>query len=718
MTRPAIPVSFFAERKLSDDEYQSYSDDGDGLLDGSTGSEIEIKPSIRRLSTVSSQNGRGSRSLSQSSSPASVTPLNTLKSEGRREEPVQSPLRFHRGYPKRFREKFSDASDSSDLEDGKDGGNNTGAQPKYTVPRKPWWNPMDWIMRYETTFGSPNQEVANGPFKGYIPWGPRAGTYLPGYGPPNDEQLAEAEETAVLKDILYDLTSNASLPGSSYGDDSVSEPDNAGGDGQNVEDSRIPKRDDSDSPIPDNGLSSARAGQNDDDAKDPSRMVSERRSLLSLLEMQRERGSQSPELPDISLENMSLSHDKIAERAQRLDRTVQYVLTGTPTKKHVLPDTHGLRNVLDNTTQNLPSDLAPTTTPAVISSSPSGVSETTSFLIAQQLTQESGPPSNQELAFLLSSSPAQRSHQKKAAPAKVFTAPTDATHNCLSASSTESSDGIPAHRPPETPRVRSPALVSPRPAAIPEFEDQSPKADFIPNGIARRRSARIMRSESSAAKRNYRVTDIDEIVTTTKQPASGTPSKLTKTPAIMPKANETIVQGKGTDISVELPIMTPEKQSEYAVVSPEPSPAETLHPLKSFQEINGISTDVSTPQPRGASEEALEYVLRESPKWLNNITQIDPTPRSASGAVKKRGYSVSMVTSGEPSVANPNDDSLLQEQFSLTSTTLPVIPTIINETAPQEAYSSKRCAGTRGEIMPPPLKSLVRPFLILPSSYA
>lgn len=277
--------------------------------------------------------------------------------------------------------------------------------------------------------------------------------------------------------------------------------------------------------------------------------------------------------------------------------------------------------------------------------------------------------------------------------------------------------------------------------ASPSHENPSPSAGFILNGIAHRRSTRLM-SGSSATRPSYLTTGIQGI-TAAPEVVGGTPSKLARkgstTPndekVLLSEANKTeALSRRATSISVELPPIPADKQAEYAAVSPavmtpERKPTKTLHPLKSFKEINENSTGVSTPQPRDVSEEALEYVLRESPNWLNNITQIDPDANrlDASVVTRRKTSSASAARVRKLRAANnKNDDLAVPEQQSsepvehpAKPVPLPVTPVFPERTgvrSSQHAPSSKKRKrdSMSHEDVPLPLELPVSPPIKLP----
>ncbi|RYP29024.1 hypothetical protein DL767_006950 [Monosporascus sp. MG133] len=214
-------------------------------------------------------------------------------------------------------------------------------------------------------------------------------------------------------------------------------------------------------------------------------------------------------------------------------------------------------------------------------------------------------------------------------------------------SSDDASD-IPARLPPRTP-VKAPESTPTTPqaqAATSRFDNSSSSAGSITSGVAHRRVTRLM-SGSSATRPNYRIPGIREMAATQERAVGGTPSKLAKRSKIASdKADEgpapedrTASRMETTDVSVELPTTTPEKRAEYAVISPEVSPTDTPHPLRSFGEINGTAfLRGGTPQPHKDAEEdgALDYVLRESPKWLNDVTQVEQQETSKPRSRKRR----------------------------------------------------------------------------------
>ncbi|RYP65622.1 hypothetical protein DL771_008230 [Monosporascus sp. 5C6A] len=235
---------------------------------------------------------------------------------------------------------------------------------------------------------------------------------------------------------------------------------------------------------------------------------------------------------------------------------------------------------------------------------------------------------------------------------KTVPVPSAPEHDNLTGSSSGvSSDGasdIPARPSPRTP-VKPPGATpttSQAQAVTPRFDNSSSNAGSITSGVAHRRITRLM-SGSSATRPNYRIPGLREMAATQERAAGGTPSKLAKRSEIASdKAEEdpapedrTSSHMETTNILVELPTMTPEKQAEYAVISPERIPTDTPHPLRSFGEINGAAfLSAGTPQPDKDAEDdgALDYVLRESPRWLNGVTQVEQQETSKPHGTKRR----------------------------------------------------------------------------------
>ncbi|KAF3055720.1 hypothetical protein GL218_06808 [Daldinia childiae] len=88
-----------------------------------------------------------------------------------------------------------------------------------------------------------------------------------------------------------------------------------------------------------------------------------------------------------------------------------------------------------------------------------------------------------------------------------------------------------------------------------------------------------------------------------------------------------------TNIEVVLPFMSAEERAEYDVVSEVDDDESTPLPPISFKEINEATPSLS-PESDGSGEETLNYVLRQSPAWLHNITEV-VEPRDATADMTK-----------------------------------------------------------------------------------
>ena len=743
-TEPPIPDAFFAERQVSDDKYIPGSSDENNGSDESSNdeviSEVDIKRTLRRSVSVppySHDNNNGkARSFTRERSQGAVTPRNTLRlrtasSQGS----VQSTPRFHRGYSKRVRDTFNDASVPSDPEEE---GEEEDDDDQSSKPEKrpDWWNPIGWMHKYRTEFGSPHMELATGPFKGCVVFGPKIGTYLPGYAPPSDEEIIEAEKTAVLKDDPAPLETmpDGSLPD---GDEDVPEVKDTDGEATirdtTSEENGVDKTVVNKLAVLDHDTSEG--SDNSDDL--PSSPPGPEQTKIP------ESPAKTDNVPNHKLADTPAGGDnppsrnmgKSAEWLERLDRTAQYVLDHASPTARSSPDADGFGSA----------DLAPA--PAKGSSPPSGASESTSVLITRQLTRDSAsvaPPSNQELAVLMSSSPA-TVRARNATPFKGSAtaasennkeSKTPTWHDTAdledsAASSTESSVGIPARLPPATPtRPRRSVYASqdqtPRTPARPGSPGlhSSPRADFILSGISQRRTTRsIMRSPSPGARPNYRIPGINEIGTPSKRtPSRGTPSKPARpaavaSPVIARRKDEHHLRpsfrseagpsSEDAALVVELPSIAAEKRAEFDVVSEEchdsavtattaatvttangdsddtsvetggnnknyssnensndkDSQPKIVHPLKSFQDINEAPGTPLQRQPDtgDGAENVLDYVLRESPSWLSNITEVETAPgvteRRPRRALARPSLVPVMPTFSTDSASEVDDDS-------------------------------------------------------------
>ncbi|KAI0600319.1 hypothetical protein F4775DRAFT_80423 [Biscogniauxia sp. FL1348] len=439
------------------------------------------------------------------------------------------------------------------------------------VERKPWWNPWDWVRRYggtEFEINGPTVWFSDGPFKGYIINGPREGSYMPGYEAPSDAVLAQAEKTAVRKETMTELWEISS--------ESSDDPEDMEQPGPTVEARLI-------------------IGESSLDERKP------------------------VPLPSTAArdDHWNSSEASIAEQAhQTSERKIRMERTQLSRKP-------------SNASSALPGNLAPASTPKRDSPLLSTNSESTSVLISRQLTiHSSPPPSNQELAVLVGSSPAPQ----------LFEIP-----DSRNQSSDESSDSASMRTAPKNAKGR--------------ICDTPRRSEAMENRTLRSMTQPLppMRSKSP-------------------MPNSGTANSKAKfkEPPRTPAARDTLKPGptsfapssgnKATDIIVELPTMTPEQQSQHAPLS-YPSSLDPLHIPKSFDELNWITGGASrSTQNSDSNEEALAFTLRESPSWLNSITEVRSTDRDLPGSsISGKKYGPSGLPGSEMRVSKRPDRRVLFE---------------------------------------------------------
>ncbi|KAI2465768.1 hypothetical protein F4781DRAFT_435102 [Annulohypoxylon bovei var. microspora] len=632
-TDKPIPESFFEETEYTDDEYQPPSSNEAPSSDERDNNPPSPQQS-RAITPKSSQisPGRTLRSGSYPKPPISFTPINKLALRvHKRESSPKLPIRsskFGRGYSKRVRDAFSDASISRGSEDEtneeqadvnttlqsspdskRDGEESVAARPADSA-RKPWWSPHLWMEKYETLF-MPGRDgrvwLADGPFKGWILEGLGAGGYIPGCKEPDDETLVEAEKTATLRwpsrwaefesDSDDDDTSDAE---GSHEEEASTEQITSGvpGDAALVNIQRPPT-----------GDSKARSRH-----ESPSPDI-------------------SPKVPRRASPRAKVK-DKAAVRADYMERTKQYVLAGGS------DNNIGARQITNPpkpngtiTREEFPTSLTPATAPQGALSPPSVESETTSTLITQQLIDDCAPPSNQELAELMSSSPATRL-ANASSPVRKTDELAESDDDQTSSSSSEPSSGIPAHISPK-PRLQSPEIPRTRDAS---YGLEHVNAAHILGGIAGRRTTRSLTSLlPSIVQSNEPAHDVE------RPSANATPESPTQ-----PKEDLT-----KTKIVVEVPGLTMEEQAEYDAVSPTPEieKLSTLSP-KSFKEINEATSRVDTASNDPDAEQALKYVLRQSPKWLAGFTETNEADDMATDVPKPLSKSLAAAKPFAPDLDN------------------------------------------------------------------
>ncbi|XXG93794.1 hypothetical protein Hte_000043 [Hypoxylon texense] len=291
---------------------------------------------------------------------------------------------------------------------------------------------------------------------------------------------------------------------------------------------------------------------------------------------------------------------KAADRDRGMERTKQYVLTDN-SSNGIWPQT------ADRTLNT--TDITPFLAAKGISSPLSTVSQTTSALIAEQLMESCvPPPSNQELAALMSSS-----------PAKQF-----AEHE-------EESDWNSSHL--DGGIKENPEALTRKFPEVLHNQDAGRRSDTnSKNGNAIPQTTRVLRSRSTV-KPNRSVQSVGRGGAGGKGGTLVSPNEArTKPPPRrLSSRNSTEASSKGsenappikTNIVVELPALTQQEQARYDIVSPErTADARPTAIPKSFQEINGATSTMGEPS-QDSDAEALNYVLRRSPQWLNSITGLD-----------------------------------------------------------------------------------------------
>ncbi|KAI1086777.1 hypothetical protein F5B19DRAFT_477910 [Rostrohypoxylon terebratum] len=644
-----IPESFFREPESSDDEYKPSSNE-DRSSEGqgqdcdlpSFGGSTVIKSSPLEKDINSSQvNTRRLRSGSHPKPLVSFMPVNTLVPIA--QEQVSShnlqtaPPKFGRGYSKRVRDAFSNTSSSNksgDEESEKVDSNITlppiqdsGSDSRKTVTtklneatEKRQWSPLSWMEKYETEFMpgmDGNVWLATGPFKGWILDGPGAGKYIPGCKEPDDRTITEAEKTAEIRWNLRWGDSEAHYASDTEESDEVH-------DEQTMSDIR------------DAGLTHFQSPVGN------SKEMPLPETILPII---------SPNVSETANPQVNID-DKTVERAARTERTKQYVLSGGSSNDLKFHESAGIPSPISSRTRRkFPARFAPTAPPEDAPSPPSAESETTSTLITQQLINDCAPPSNQELAELMSSSPAIR---HASTPSLIHQADGSAD-----SSSSESSSGIPAHISPKPP-TRSLEVVRTQEVSFgPEHVD----AAHILGGIAGRRTTRSLTNHfPSTTKSNQVPRDVKRGSTAIRLESSNRSQKDS------PKAH----------IVVEVPGLPTEEQDEYEVVSLNPEIRSTLSP-KSFKEINEATSkgDIKSNDPD--EEQTLDYVLRQSPRWLAGITEAKEADVIAAKVPKSSHGAVDVPRAQKPpkdaEPASPDsDDEVCSESRLTTSRTSINIP--------------------------------------------
>ncbi|KAI1858495.1 uncharacterized protein JN550_012628 [Neoarthrinium moseri] len=223
-------------------------------------------------------------------------------------------------------------------------------------------------------------------------------------------------------------------------------------------------------------------------------------------------------------------------------------------------------------------------------------SEPTSILITKQLSQEE-PPSNQELAILMSSSPSRAGAESRLMPVTdLCTSNIDDTDANNREASLELPTCLPSFLPPNAPECdRS----TPSRYQRPSFNDAD--LDVTPTF---ERALSQMETPSTRSRSAH---------------TSSAPSK--KDDDIHPSSTGHLV--------VKIHELSAEKQAEYRKMPDDYRQPQLGRILRPFKEINGGHRD-SGNVSQDSSTSAIEHVLRESPMWLANITELEPrTPTKA-----------------------------------------------------------------------------------------
>ncbi|KAI5859585.1 hypothetical protein GGS23DRAFT_314175 [Durotheca rogersii] len=622
-----IPESFFREPEPSDDEYpsplgatseQSHDDSDDYVLSHQT---LRAVTPLHRtgdvLSSSQLSSSRGPRSGSYPKPGGGFTPINNLspKIRGQQSAPEQvQTRRFGRGYSKRVRDAFSDASASSASEVEKDtwapkpgmlppgprpassrqgSFENTVVSPPLTTQRQPSWEPLAWIQKYETLFQGDRAGrlwFANGPFKGYIWSGPGEGSYMFGCRAPDERTLLKAERVAIAREV----TRTDDLLGMPSSHDYQKAHGFKRDDTKNERDESLLRTREYHNSGKCTRGSVPGACQNDETAL--------KRNIFPV------QGSREQNIYEAA---PVLSTSSVTTLREQQD----------PIKTSSRIATAGQDELDSQVREGSSTKLRPTKTPTRTLSSPSE-SETASTLITQQLMDCCPPPSNQELAELMSSSP---TNWCAGASSPL---PEHGQDDSGFSSSSESSSGIPARVVDSTPipraeKTRTTPLVCDHPDAV-----------FVLNGIAERRNTLPItyRSpsvpKSSSSHRHNSKTPVGAKLKSSRSSETPTkpPRKPTNTSKTTPKPNA-VEEGcpAEANTAVELPSLETEKQTPPKAVSPGPE-ADHLSP-KSFQKINqDTNMQENDNFPRDSDVATLSYVLGKWPKSPESITQIDPLP--------------------------------------------------------------------------------------------
>ncbi|KAI0842719.1 hypothetical protein F5Y06DRAFT_71846 [Hypoxylon sp. FL0890] len=565
--------SSFKESKHSDDEYQpSSTNEEQSSEDSGTDRSLSqpsqaggLTHSAKSMKSSQSSPGRTLRNGPCPKPGTSLTPISKPRPK-LREHVTKSLVKseFRQGHSKHVHDGFSKASTSNES------GDEDIRPAKSERRRRLRWDPLSWMDKYGAMFvpdlegGTGRIWLADGPFKGWIYDGPGAGGYIPGCKAPDEDILAEAEKTAVPR-MLQTWTDSE-----------------------------------------DDGSSDVKALCEDKIAAGLSFLdIHQDSSMTTNLECL----ATNPKgdlcgpvpLPGTSLETsrktrlLPEAEDKATEREERRKRTKQYVLANISGKEiNSQQMTDFSTSTSSKVSGSLSADPASAATPKHTPTPLSAASETTSALIAQQLIDDCAPPSNQELAELMSSSPAIR-RVRGSSPAQKVHEQDGYVDDHISCSSSEPSAGIPARIPPKTlslPQATRRSRYAP-------FRLEHSGALHVLNGVAERRTTRpLIDCSPSEVKTGQGDHGVEQVGADTESesliPFKGTPIK--------------------TNIMVVLPFFPAGKRAEYEIVSPaeEPDSLFTATP-KTFKEINKATEEMDLKSNDSNAEETLQYPATSSP---------------------------------------------------------------------------------------------------------
>lgn len=366
---------------------------------------------------------------------------------------------------------------------------------------------------------------------------------------------------------------------------------------------------------------------------------------------------------------------KAVESAQTRERTKQYVLTGSSSP--------GM-GIWSQAADMVLSTHATTPFFTTRGQSPlSAESQTTSTLIREQLMETSNvPPSNQELAAQMSSSPGK---------------PSAGADDAFDWIKGRPNGGIEDHS-------QSSETLARMALKLLDSQDEERSRDTkITGKDSRPQTTRVLRSHSTSSPDQH-VQNVDQVGTDDEENVV-LPEKTQAKPAqelfdgsSVEPASKDVEDSPAAKscIVVELPILTAKQQAQHYgtptkesidTVSPEQLTDTRLTAIpKSFQEING-ATSTAGEQSQDSDAEALNYVLRRSPQWLNSITKLDAEREPETETEQNRDAATQAPALRpilQPRKSIPNslartstttDDSSCEENGSLESTPSPqVIP--------------------------------------------